>query len=65
MEIIVKTDNKNLINIKENYDSKNGRWGQICNEYNVKFVQLPGKENIVVDYISRNVNEKKINSMNE
>lgn len=63
LNITIKTDNKNLINIKNNYDTKTDRWIQLCNEYNVKFEFIAGKENYIADYLSRSPSDLHLNNI--
>ena len=50
----VHTDHKNLVYIKEGGSAKIMRWKMDLQEYQSKLIHIPGKDNIVGDYWSRN-----------
>lgn len=71
--IMVHIDNKNLLFQKKDYDKRLYRWFVLINEYNVKFRNINGLENIFADFLSRNnvlnintnENSEKLESANQ
>ena len=58
-DFIVYTDHKPLINLKSFNDvlNRRHRWIEYLESINVRLRYLPVAENIVTDFISRNINE--------
>jgi len=61
-EYALYTDHEPLIHLRtfRNLVKKRFRWIEYLESMNVKIFYLPGKENIVSDFISRNVIEEKV-----
>lgn len=58
-KIIIYTDNRNLTFNKEFTSSRWQRWKMILEEYQYELKHIQGKENLIADYFSRNLNIKE------
>jgi hypothetical protein len=63
-ETIIYTDNKNLLGRTWNYNKKTERWKATLNEFNIKYVYIEGKNNVIADELSRSSPDKDIKICN-
>lgn len=61
-EIEIHTNNRNILHNTKDFNKKTERWKAFLSGYNVSYVFIKGKENLIADELSRNLNNvEKIN----